>query len=204
MDNVNCAVNRRQGGSLTDVTESKATGTVYCRSGNFHVKNNLRENFRVVKFSRFRSICEIFLAVDYYNMDEHLESSWRLVYYQVSGEPGIARCSRQSDIYLVECGLARKLSDHRRVILFFVCLIFAVDLDHEIILTAKFSRSTVACICTQRCGSPSVHGESEVHLMIVRFYRRLMLTQWQLMGRWLPWQSGSTLEMHLSSSQHRI
>jgi len=93
MDNVKCAVNRRQGGSLTDVTESKATGTVYCRSGNFHVKNNLRENFRVVKFSRFRSICEIFLAVDYYNMDEHLESSWRLVYYQVSGEPGIARCS---------------------------------------------------------------------------------------------------------------
>ena len=25
-------------------------------------------------------------------MDERLESSWRLVYYQVSGEPGIARC----------------------------------------------------------------------------------------------------------------
>ena len=42
-------------------------------------------------------------------MDEHLESSWRLVYYQVSGEPGIARCSHQSDIYLRECGLARKL-----------------------------------------------------------------------------------------------
>ena len=25
-------------------------------------------------------------------MDERLESSWRLVYYQVSGEPGIAGC----------------------------------------------------------------------------------------------------------------
>jgi len=50
-----------------------------------------------------------FLMVDYCNMDERLESSWRLVYYQVSGEPGIARCSCRSDIYLVECGLERKL-----------------------------------------------------------------------------------------------
>ena len=81
----------------------------YRRSGNFHVKNNLCENFRGVKFSRFRSIREFFLTVDYCNMDEYLESSWRLVYYQVSGEPGITRCSRRSDIYLVEYGLARKL-----------------------------------------------------------------------------------------------
>ena len=35
-----------------------------------HVKN-----VRVVKFSRFRSIREIFLTVDDYNMDECLESS---------------------------------------------------------------------------------------------------------------------------------
>ena len=67
------------------------------------------KNFRGVKFSRFHSIREIFLTVDYCNMDEYLESSWCLVYYQVSGEPGITRCSRRSDIYLVECGLARKL-----------------------------------------------------------------------------------------------
>ena len=66
------------------------------------------KNFRVVKFSWFCSICEIFL-VDYCNMDEHLGSSWCLVYYQVSGEPGIAHCSRRSDIYLVECGFVRKL-----------------------------------------------------------------------------------------------
>jgi len=69
---------------------------------------------------------------------------WLLVYYQVSGEPGIARCSHRSDIYLRECGLARKLihwSSQRN--LFFACLIFAVGLDREIILTAKFSRSTV-------------------------------------------------------------
>ena len=38
-----------------------------------------------------------------------LESLWLLVYYQVSGEPGIGRCSHRSDIYLGECGLARKL-----------------------------------------------------------------------------------------------
>ena len=38
---------------------------------------------------------------------------------------------------------ASLFSDHRRVILFFACLIFAVDLDREIILTVKFSRSTV-------------------------------------------------------------
>ena len=56
------------------------------------------KNFRVVKFSRSHSIREIFLTVDDCNMDECLESSWRLVYYQVSGEPGIARRSRQSDI----------------------------------------------------------------------------------------------------------
>ena len=42
-------------------------------------------------------------------MDEGLESLWLLVYYQVSGEPGIVHCSPQSDIYLGECGLARKL-----------------------------------------------------------------------------------------------
>ena len=65
--------------------------------------------FRIDKFSRYRSIREIFLTVDDCNMDERLESLWLLVYYQVSGEPGIARCSHQSDIYLWECGLARKL-----------------------------------------------------------------------------------------------
>ena len=50
------------------------------------------KNFRGVKFSHFRSIREIFLMVDDYNMYMRLESSWRLVYYQVLGEPGIAGC----------------------------------------------------------------------------------------------------------------
>ena len=77
----------------------------YRRSGNFHIKKIHVKNVRV-KFSRFCSICEIFLKVDDYNMDEHLESSYHLVYYQLSGEPGIAGCSRQSDIYPGECGLA--------------------------------------------------------------------------------------------------
>ena len=55
--------------------------------------------FRVVKFSQFRSIRKI-LTADGYNMDECVESSWRLVYYQVSEEPGIAHCSRRLDIYI--------------------------------------------------------------------------------------------------------
>ena len=39
---------------------------------------------------------------------------------------------------------ASLFTDHRRIILFFTCLIFAVGLDREIFLTAKFSRSAVA------------------------------------------------------------
>ena len=75
---------------------------------NFSCFDTALKIFRVDKFSRFRSIREIFLTVDDCNMDERLESLWLLVYYQVSGEPGIARCSHQSHIYLGECGLARK------------------------------------------------------------------------------------------------
>ena len=56
------------------------------------------KNFRAVKFSWSRSIRKIFLMVEDCNMNERLESSWRLVYYQVSGEPGITRCSRRSNI----------------------------------------------------------------------------------------------------------
>ena len=87
--------------------------------------------------------------VDDCNIDERLESSWRLVYYQVSGEPGITGCSRWSDIYLVGYGLARKvihwLSPHNFI--FRVFNFFAVDLYCKIIiLTAKFSRSTVYTI----------------------------------------------------------
>ena len=67
------------------------------------------ENFHVVKFLWFCSIHKIFLMVDDCNMDEHLESSWLLVYYQVSREPEIAGLSHRSDIYLGECGLVHKL-----------------------------------------------------------------------------------------------
>ena len=61
--------------------------------------------------------------IDKYNMDKHLESSYRLVYYQVSGEPGIAGCSRRSDIYPGECGLAcaSLFTDRHRVSLIFAC-----------------------------------------------------------------------------------
>ena len=85
-----------------------------------------------------------FLMVDDCNMDECLKSSWHLVYYQVSGEPVITGCSHQLDIYLRQCGLACKLiTDHHHEILFLAFKIFAVGLGHKIILTAKFSRSTV-------------------------------------------------------------
>ena len=67
------------------------------------------KNFVLFKFSWFCLICDIFLIVDDCNMDERLESSWCLVYYQVSGEPGITGYGRRSDIYLGECGLAHKL-----------------------------------------------------------------------------------------------
>ena len=40
-----------------------------------------------------------FLTVDDCNMDKCLESSWRLVYCQVSGELGITGFSRRSDFY---------------------------------------------------------------------------------------------------------
>ena len=56
------------------------------------------KKFRVVKFLRSRLIHENFLTVDDCNVDEHLESSWCLVYYQVLGESGIAGCSCRSDI----------------------------------------------------------------------------------------------------------
>ena len=80
----------------------------YCRSGIFMLKIIRAKNVHVAKFSQFCSIHEI-LTVNSCNMDERLESSRHLVYYQISGQPGIARCNRRSDIYLGDCGLARKL-----------------------------------------------------------------------------------------------
>ena len=126
------------------------------RSRNFHVLKIIiiirMINFRVVKFSRCHSIHKIFVTVDDYNMDECLESCWHLVYYQVSGQPRFAHCSRRSDIYLGECGLAHKLIDWSSPRnLFFACLIFTVSLDREIILTVKFSKSTVWHFNTWQC-----------------------------------------------------
>ena len=47
---------------------------LYCKSGNFHVKNDSRKKIRGIKFLCFCSIREIFVTVDGYNMDECLES----------------------------------------------------------------------------------------------------------------------------------
>ena len=114
--------------------------TYYRRSGNLHVKNNSCE-----KLSRFRSIREICWTVDDCNIDKLVESSWRLVY--------TTRCQESQrslavvviwTFNLVTVDLCASLfTDHRRVILFFACLFFAVGLDLKIILTAKFSRCMV-------------------------------------------------------------
>ena len=102
------------------------------------------KNFRVIKFSRFCSIRKIFLTVDDCNMDECLESSWHLVYYQVSESQGWLAVVIDWTFTSGSVDLRASLfTDHCRVILFFVCLIFAVGLDRKIVLTAKFSRSTV-------------------------------------------------------------
>ena len=97
----------------------------YSRSGNFHVKNNSHEKFS----------CYYIFAVSF-NLRNFCNNRWLqygqvhgefldLVYYQVSGVPGITGCSRRSDIYLGECGLARaSFTDHCRVILFFCALNF--------------------------------------------------------------------------------
>ena len=56
----------------------------------------------------FRSLFDPQNLVDGYIMDKHLDRAQHLVYYQVSGEPGIAGCnavavwsSRRSDVYFV-------------------------------------------------------------------------------------------------------
>ena len=81
------------------------------------------KNFRVIKFSWFRSICEIFLTVDDCNMDELLESSWRLVYttrYQESQGLLAVVFDRTFNSGNVDLR-ANLFTDHRRVILFFAC-----------------------------------------------------------------------------------
>ena len=100
--------------------------TSYRISGNFCIKNNSCE--KISSYSIFAVLFREILTVDDCNMDERLESSWCLVYYQVSGEPGIAGCSRRSDIYFGECGLARAslFTDHHRHNFIFRVLNFPV------------------------------------------------------------------------------
>ena len=56
----------------------------------------------------------------------------------------LAVYSHRLDIYLVGCDLRAHLSiDHRCVSFFFFACLITVGYDHEIISTAKFSRSIV-------------------------------------------------------------
>ena len=83
-----------------------------------HVKN-----FRVIKFSQFHLIRKFFLTDDDCNMDELLESSWRLVYTTRYQE------SRGSFAVVVDLTFnsgnvdlhTNLFTDHRHVILFFAC-----------------------------------------------------------------------------------
>ena len=65
-------------------------------------------------------------ALIHYVMDERLEHSWRLVYYEVPGEPAIAGCntaavsSPQSEIYLGRCGRTRMLFVDRHCVNVFI------------------------------------------------------------------------------------
>ena len=108
------------------------------------------KNFCGVKFSWFCSIHEIFLKVDDCNMNKRLENSWRLVYYQLSGEPGITGCSHRSDIYLGECGLActSLFIDH-------CCFFFFSHVKFSRWIS-KFSRSTVDTSSTSQWALLSV------------------------------------------------
>ena len=65
------------------------------------------------------SICEI-LTVDNYSMNKCLESFYS--YYKVLGEPAIAGCSCQSDVYSwgVELG-AHLFNDRQHINIFFAC-----------------------------------------------------------------------------------
>ena len=86
---------------------------------NFTLKIVCLKNFLVVKFSRFRLICEFFLTVDDYNMDGYWESQGLLAVVVdqtfIPGSVDIGCCS----------------------------VSLAVGCDREITLTAKFSQSTV-------------------------------------------------------------
>ena len=76
--------------------------------------------FHVVKFSQSRSIREIFLTVDDYNMDKRLESSWGLVYstrYQESQGSLTVVINRTFNSGSVDLRTSL-FTDHRRVILF--------------------------------------------------------------------------------------
>ena len=97
-------------------THTQGTSSLHCPNYTvdreiFTLKIIRMKNVRVVKFSWFLFVwsTKFFLTVDNCNVDERSESSWRLVYYQVSGKPGIAGCSRRSDTYLRKCGLAHKI-----------------------------------------------------------------------------------------------
>ena len=86
----------------------------YHVSGYFYIKNNSCKTY-----SRFLLVCKFFSMVDCYNMDKHLECSYHLIYYQVSGELGITGC-RHLPQWVWTCIHACSLI----IIFFFTCKTF--------------------------------------------------------------------------------
>ena len=101
----------------------------------------------MLNFHGFARSTNFLLTDDSYNiyMDECLEREC-LVYYEVSGEPGITGCSRQSDIYLGGCGRVHTYSLIITAYELFVFVFSRVKFSQLVsttVLTVKFSRSTV-------------------------------------------------------------
>ena len=94
-----------------------------------------------------------FLAVDGYIIEKSLERSYRLVYYQVSGEPAIACCNTEAVRVVVDQTFTSGGVDNTRLFVDHLCVnVFirvSVGLNREVILTVKFSRSTESvCMST--------------------------------------------------------
>ena len=125
----------------------------YCiffrRLRNFHVKNNsCKKIFMLI------NVCSSFDAIFF--------NGWLLHYGRVPAAflafsllPGVGRASyrcvavrssRQSDVYFGRCGRVLLFVDHHCVNVFIRVSNFVVNLNREIILTAKFSQSMVVFI----------------------------------------------------------
>ena len=107
---------------------------MYCRSGNFHVKNNSHKEF--LRYLIFAVSFDLRIFFHGWRLQYGRVPGAFLAYYQVLGELGVAGCSRQSDTYLWErgCGLVHTFTH--------CCIFFFshVKFSHVKFSHVKFSR----------------------------------------------------------------